>query len=63
MSPLLKGSDNLTISKNISELMQNENYPQDQAIAIAMQHAGRNKPDKTKAKSDVYKDKKTSKKK
>lgn len=41
--PLLKGSSDATISKNIKELMSTGNYTQAQAVAIAMKTAGRGK--------------------
>lgn len=40
--PLLRGSSDETISKNISELMRS-GRPQKQAIAIAMSKAGKKK--------------------
>lgn len=44
--PLLKGKDDKTVSKNISELMHTGKYKQDQAIAIAMSEAGRSRKKK-----------------
>lgn len=38
--PLKEGSDNKTVSKNISEL-RHSGYPQKQSIAIAMSKAGK----------------------
>ena len=40
--PLLKGSSQETISKNISEL-RHSGYPEKQSIAIAMSKAGKSK--------------------
>lgn len=45
--PLKKGKSDKTIKENIRELMHG-NYPQDQAVAIAMREAGRAKPRKKK---------------
>lgn len=59
--PLEKGSDNITVSKNISELMQS-GYDWADAKKIAEQHAGRGKSDKPKVKTE-HKNKKTGKKK
>jgi hypothetical protein len=41
--PLKKGKSNAVVSENIRMLVK-ENYPQRQAIAIAMRSAGRPKP-------------------
>lgn len=50
--PLLKGSSQKIISKNISELM-GSGRPQAQAIAIAMSKAGKSKPKKRSAWVDM----------
>jgi hypothetical protein len=45
--PLMKGSSDKTVSKNISKIM-GEGRPQKQAIAIALRTAGKPKPRKMK---------------
>lgn len=41
--PLKSGSSDKVVSENISELMKFGKHPQKQAIAIAMEKAGRSK--------------------
>ncbi len=52
--PLMKGSSKGVIGENIRELMKS-GKKQDQAIAIAMKHAGKGKKVKTTRKSPDYK--------
>jgi len=40
--PLVKGKSKKVVSSNIAKLMK-EGYPQDQAVAIAMNKAGKKK--------------------
>lgn len=49
MSPLKKGSSKKVISENISEL-RHSGYKQDQAVAIAMDKAGKSNQNKKKGK-------------
>lgn len=46
--PLKKGSSNKTISKNIKELKSTGKYPQAQAVAIALNEAGKGRKPKKK---------------
>jgi hypothetical protein len=46
--PLFKGKSKEVIGKNIS-LLRQEGRPQDQAVAIAMQKAGKAKPKRKKS--------------
>jgi hypothetical protein len=45
--PLRRGSSDKVVSQNISKLVH-EGYPQKQAIAIAMERAGKSKKKKRK---------------
>lgn len=49
--PLAKGSSNKVVSQNVGQLRR-EGYPQDQAVAIANQQAGRSRV-KKKAASEI----------
>jgi hypothetical protein len=51
--PLKTGSSQNIISQNISKLRA-EGYPQDQAVAIALDHAGKSKRKKKKKKGGLY---------
>lgn len=47
--PLKRGSSKKTVSSNIAKLRK-EGYPEDQAIAISLSKAGKDKPKKKKSK-------------
>lgn len=51
--PLVDGSSEEAISANIKELIA-AGHPQDQAVAIAMKHAGKSKSDKTNEDTKTY---------
>lgn len=51
--PLKGGSSKKTVSSNISELVHS-GRPQRQAIAIALQKAGKSNKKKTKKKTSTY---------
>ena len=52
--PLAKGSSKKTVSKNIRKL-RHEGYPQKQAVAIAMDKAGKGRPKKGAGKRQTTK--------
>lgn len=52
--PLKKGSSKKTVSSNIKELMDS-GRPQKQAVAIALQKAGKSNKDTHKDRKDVVK--------
>jgi hypothetical protein len=59
--PLKSGSDDATVSYNISK-MTKEGYPRDQAIAAALRESGRSKYDKGKKRKKSKMSKKEDKK-